>query len=178
MGNYISIMSQRNSVSYHPSVIWICLTWGISLPPLLLLIMLLLLLLFSFIFISWRLITLQYCSGFLPYIDMYHPWIYMCSPSLSRSILLPPSLSHPSRSSQCTSAEHLSYASKLGWWSVSLLTVYLFQCYSFRSSHSRLLPQSPKFCSVHLCIFLFCIWGYRYHLFKFHIYALVYCIGL
>ena len=35
---------------------------------------------FSFIFISWRLITLQYYSGFL-YIDMNHPWIYMYSPS-------------------------------------------------------------------------------------------------
>ena len=30
---------------------------------------------FPFIFISWRLITLQY----LPYIDMNQPWIYMCS---------------------------------------------------------------------------------------------------
>ena len=37
--------------------------------------------LFSFIFISWRLITLQYCSDFFPYIDMSQPWIYMCSPS-------------------------------------------------------------------------------------------------
>ena len=36
---------------------------------------------FPFIFISWRLITLQYCSGFLPYINMNQPWIYMCSPS-------------------------------------------------------------------------------------------------
>ena len=30
---------------------------------------------FPFNFISWRLITLQYCSGFLPYIDMNQPWI-------------------------------------------------------------------------------------------------------
>ena len=36
---------------------------------------------FSFTFISLRLITLQYCSGFLPYIDMNQLWIYMCSPS-------------------------------------------------------------------------------------------------
>ena len=28
---------------------------------------------FPFIFISWRLITLHYCSGFLPYIDMNQP---------------------------------------------------------------------------------------------------------
>ena len=50
---------------------------------------------------------------FLPYIDMNQPWIYMCSPS--RSPLPPPSPSHPSGSSQCTSPEHLSHASSLGW---------------------------------------------------------------
>ena len=48
---------------------------------------------FSFIFISWRLITLQYYSGFLPYIDMNQPWIYMNSPS--RSPPPPPSPADP-----------------------------------------------------------------------------------
>ena len=51
------------------------------------------------------------------FIDMNHPWIYMCSPS--RSFLSPPSPSHSSGSSQCTSPEHLSHASNLGWWSLS-----------------------------------------------------------
>ena len=106
-----------------------------------------------FIFIRWRLITLQYCCGFLPYIDMNQPWIYMCSPT--RSSLPPPSPSHPSGSSQCTRPEHLSHASNLGWWYVSPLRVYLFQCYSLRTSHPHLLPQSLKICSVHLCLF-FC----------------------
>ena len=59
---------------------------------------------------------------------MNQPWIYMCSPS--GSPLPPPSASHPSGSSQCTSPEHLSHASNVGWWSVSPLIVYLFQCYS------------------------------------------------
>ena len=40
---------------------------------------------------------------------MNQPWIYMCSPS--RSPLPPPSPSHPSGSSQCTSPEHPSDAS-------------------------------------------------------------------
>ena len=35
----------------------------------------------------------------------------------------------------------------------------MFQCYSLRSSHPRLLPQSPKVCSLHLC--LFCCLAYR-----------------
>ena len=70
-----------------------------------------------------------------------------------------PAPSHPSRSSQCTSPEHLSHASNLGWWSVSPLIVYLSQCCSLRTSYPRLLPQSPKVCSVHLCLF-FCF-AYR-----------------
>ena len=84
---------------------------------------------------------------------MNQPWIYMCSPS--QSPLPPPSPSHPSGSSQCTSPEHLSHVSNLGWSSVSPLIVYLFQCCSLRMSHPRLLPQSPKVCSVHLRLF-FC----------------------
>ena len=50
---------------------------------------------------------------FLPCTDMNQPWVYMCSPS--RSPLPPPSPSHPSGSPQCTSPEHLSHASSLGW---------------------------------------------------------------
>ena len=72
---------------------------------------------------------------------MNQPWIYMCSPSWSPPP--PPSSAHPSGSSQCTSPEHLSHASNLGWWSVSHLVIYMFQCYSLRLSHPRLLPQTP-----------------------------------
>ena len=100
-------------------------------------------------FISWRLITLQYCSSF----DMNQPWIYMYSPSLSP--FPPPSLPNPSGSSQYTRPEHLSHASNLGWWSVSPLIIHMFQCCSLKTSHPRLLSQSPKVCSVHLCLF-FC----------------------
>ena len=31
----------------------------------------------------------------------------------------------------------------------------MFPCCSLETSHPRLLPQSPKVCSVHLCLFLF-----------------------
>ena len=88
---------------------------------------------------------------------MNQPWVYMYSPT--RSPLPPPAPPDPSRSSQCTSPEHLSHASNLDWRSVSHLIVYMFQCYSLRSSHPRLFPQSPKFCSIHLCLF-FCF-AYR-----------------
>ena len=82
---------------------------------------------------------------------MNQPWVYMCSPSWT--LLPPPSPSHPSGSSQRTSPEHLSHASNLDWWSLSRTIIYMFQCYSLRSSHTRFLPQSPKDCSIHLCLF-------------------------
>ena len=72
---------------------------------------------FLFYFYSWRLITLQYCSGFCHALT----WIshgFTCFPSWT-PLLPPSSSSHPSESSQCTSPEHLSHASNLGWWSVS-----------------------------------------------------------
>ena len=60
-----------------------------------------------------------------------------------------PSLSHPS--APATSA--LPHASNLDWWSISHMVIHMFQCYSLKSSHSCLLPQSPKVCSLHLCLF-------------------------
>ena len=99
----------------------------------------------SFIFIRWRLITLQYCSGFCHTLTWFSHGFT--------------SLPNPSGSSRCTSPEHLSHASNLGWWSVSPLIIYMFRCCSLEISHPRLLPQSPKACSVHLCLF-FCF-AYR-----------------
>ena len=53
----------------------------------------------------------------------------------------------------------LSHASNLDWWSISRMVIYMFQCYSLKSSHPRLLQQSPKVSSLHLC--LFCCLAYR-----------------
>ena len=33
------------------------------------------------------------------------------------------------------------------------LSIYIFQCYSLKSSHPYLLPQSPNVCSLYLCLF-------------------------
>ena len=62
--------------------------------------------------------------------------------------------------------------------SVSYMIIYMFQCYSLRSSQPRLLPQSPKDCSIHL--YLFCCLAYRViiTIFLNSIYVLVYCIGV
>ena len=64
---------------------------------------------FPIIFISWRLITLQYCSGFCHTLTgISHG--FTCVPH-PEPLLPPPSPPHPSGSSQCTSPEHLSHAS-------------------------------------------------------------------
>ena len=53
----------------------------------------------------------------------------------------------------------LLHASNLHWSSISHIIIYMFQCYSLKSSHPRLLSQSPKICSLQLC--LFCCLAYR-----------------
>ena len=42
---------------------------------------------------------------------------------------------------------------------ISHMVIYMFQCCSLKLSHSCLLPQSPKVCSLYLC--LFCYLAYR-----------------
>ena len=93
----------------------------------------------------------------LPYINMNPPRVYTCSPSWTP--FPPPSPPHPSGSSLAPALSTLSHASNLDWWSVSHMILYTFQCYSLRSSQPRLLPQSPKDCYIHLC--LFCCLAYR-----------------
>ena len=53
----------------------------------------------------------------------------------------------------------LLHAPNLYWSSISHMVIYTFQCYSLKSSHPPLLPQNPKVCSLHLC--LFCCLAYR-----------------
>ena len=50
---------------------------------------------------------------------------------------------------------HCLLPSNLDWRSISHMITYMFQCYSLKSSHPRLLPQSPKDWSLHLCLSLY-----------------------
>ena len=112
---------------------------------------------FKFIYFNWRLITLQYCSGFCHALTwISHGCTCVLHPEPPSQ--LPP---HPIPQS-CPSAsamKALFHASNLDWWFISHMVIYMFQCYSFKSSHPRLFPQSPKVCSLHLC--LFCCLKYR-----------------
>ena len=112
---------------------------------------------FKFIYFNWRLITLQYCSGFCHTLT----WIShgcTCVPHPELHSHLPP---HPIPRG-CPNTPALSalfHTLNLDWWSISHMVIYIFQCYSHKSSHPCLLPKSPKFCSLHLC--LFCCLAYR-----------------
>ena len=83
----------------------------------------------------------------------------MCSPSWTPPPRhLPPHtipLGHPS----APAPSILHPASNLDWRFVSYMVLYMFQCHSPKSSHPLPLPQSPKDCSIHLC--LFCCLTYR-----------------
>ena len=88
-------------------------------------------------------------------------WIchrYTCVPHPEPSSLFPPRtipLGHPS-----APAPGIQYrASNLDWRLISYMILYKFQCHSPKSSHPLPLPQSPKDCSIHQC--LFCCLVYR-----------------
>ena len=97
---------------------------------------------FKFIYFNWRLITLQYCGGFChTFTWISHGCTYVPHPDPPYH--LPPHpipLGHPTAPALST----LSHASNLDWLSVSHMIIYMFQCYSLRSSHPRLLPQSKR----------------------------------
>ena len=129
-----------------------------------------------FIYFNWRLIALQYCGGFC-HIDMNQPCVHMCSPSWTP--LPPPSPSHPSGSSQCTSPEY----------PVSCIEPGLAICFTHDHIHvsmlfSQIIPPSPspteskRLFYTSVSLLLSRIQDHHYHLSKFHIYALIYCIGI
>ena len=82
-------------------------------------------------------------------------WIhhrYTCVPHPEPSSLLPPRTIPLDRPS--APAPSIQYhASNLDWRLVSYMILYMFRCHSLKSSHPLPLPQSPKDCSIHQCLF-------------------------
>ena len=83
-------------------------------------------------------------------------------------------LGHPSAPGQ----SNLYHASKVDWRFISYMIIDRFQCHFPISSRLRPLPESKRLFNTFVSLLLSRIQGYRYHLSKFHIYALVYCIGV
>ena len=109
----------------------------------------------SFFFLSFFkfFFTLQDCMGFAIHQHESTTGVHVFP------ILNPPPhilyLGHPS-----APAPSILYpALNLDWQFISYMILYMFQCHSPKSSHPLPLPQSPKGCSIHLC--LFCCLAYR-----------------
>ena len=104
-------------------------------------------------YFNWRIITLQYWDGF----GHPSPWTsYRCTyaPYPEPPTHLPP---HPILLG-CPKAPALSalrHALNLRWSSILHMVIYMFQCYSLKSSHPRFLTRGPKVCSLHLSLSFF-----------------------
>ena len=59
--------------------------------------------------------------------------------------------------SQCTSPDTLSLAWNMDWWSISHMIIYMFQCYSLKSSHW--VQKSVRYICVSYCLSLGWLWG-------------------
>ena len=113
----------------------------------------------------------------LSYINMNLPWVYMSSQSWTP--LPPPSPYHLSGSSQCTSPKH-----PVSCIEHRLVIHFLHDSIHVSMPFSQIIPPSPSpteskslfYTSVSLLLSR--IQGYHYHLSKFHIYVLVFCIGV
>ena len=132
---------------------------------------------FSIDFFCLYFLTLQYCIGFC-HISTWIHHRYTRVPHPEPSSLLPPRTIPLDRlSAPAPSIQH--HASNLYWRLISYMILYMVQCHSPKSSHPLPLPQSPKDCSIHQC--LFCCLIYRIIVTIFlnsNIYALVYYIGV
>ena len=111
----------------------------------------------------------------LPYINMHTPLVYTCSPSWTP--LPPPSPYHPSESSQ-SSPKLLVSCIEPG-----LAIHFLYDIIYVLMSFSQIIPPpSPteyeRLFYTSVSLLLSRIQDCRHHLSKFHIYVLVYCIGV
>ena len=130
---------------------------------------------YKFTYFNWRLITLHIVL-LLPYINMNSPRVYTCT---SWTPLPPPSPYHPSGASQCTSPNQPVFCIEPG-----LVIHFLYDIIHVSMPFSQIILPSPSpieskslFCNS-ASLLLSRIQGYCYHLSKFHIYVLVYCIGV
>ena len=113
----------------------------------------------------------------LPYIDMNPPRVYMSSQTWTTPS--PPTPYHLSGSSLCTSPKHPVTCIKY-----RLAIPFLPDSIHVSMPFSQIIPpssspsQSKSLLYTSMSLLLSCIQGHHCHLSKFHIYVLVYCIGV
>ena len=127
--------------------------------------------------LAWKLITLQYCIGFAIHqhesVTGVHVLLILNPPFYLPPCTIP--LGHPS-----APAPSILYpALKPG-----LVIHFLYGIIRVSMPFSQIFPPSPspteskRLLYTSVSLLLSRIQGYHYHLSKFHIYALVYCIGV
>ena len=130
--------------------------------------------LFKFIYFNWRLITLQYCIGSAIHQHESATGVHVFP------ILNPPPISLPVPSLWVIPVHQAQASCILHWtWTGDSFLIWYYTCFNaILPNHPPIpFPQSPKDCSIHQC--LFCSLTYRVIILsKFHIYVLVYCIGV
>ena len=120
--------------------------------------------------------TLQYCIGFAMHQHEPATGVHVF-PILSP--LPPPSIYHASGSSQCTSPKHVVSCIEHG-----LAIPFIYDIIHVSMPVFQIFPPSPsptesrRLFYTSVSLLLSRIQGYCYHLSKFHIYVLVYCIGV
>ena len=130
----------------------------------------------SLYFILFYYLTLQYCIDFAIYQHESTTGIHVFP---IRTLFPPPSPYHPSGLSQCTHPKHPVSCIEPG-----LTTHFIFDIIHVSMPFSQIIPPSPspteskRLFYTSVSLLLSRIQGYCYHLSKFHIYALVYCIGV
>ena len=113
----------------------------------------------------------------LPYIDMNPPRVYMSSQT--RTPLPPPTPYQLSGSSPCTSPKH-----PVSCIEHRLAIHFLHDSIHVSMPFSQIIPPSPspseseRLFYTSVSLLLSRIQGHRYHLSKFHIYVLIFCIGV
>ena len=131
--------------------------------------------LFKFIYFNWRLITLQYCIGFAIHQHESATSVHVFP------ILNPPPTSLPVPSLWVIPVHQPRASCILHWtWTGNSFLIWYYTCFN------AIFPNHPTLSLSHrvqktvlytVSLSLSRIQGYHYHLSKFHIYALVYCIG-
>ena len=131
---------------------------------------------FKFIYFNWRLITLQYCIGFAIHQHESASGVHVL-PILNptpTSIPIPSLWVIPVHQPQVSCILHWT------WTGISFLydIIHVSMPFSQIISPPPFPTESKRVFYTSVSLLLSRIQGHRYHLSKFHIYALVYCIGV